>query len=128
MSEIKKSSAGTSSKSLRLIARIVGTLWILICLSLFTGYYFEGLKRNSGAVPATPEILGVLILICMALALVGLIIAWWYEGLGGFLSVIGFFLAGTLLIIDPKLNFSPVYCIVFVPSVLYLAYWKETKK
>ncbi len=127
MSEITNSAKANPSKSLRLTARIIGTLWILICLTLFIGYYIEGLQRNSGTIPPKPDIFGIFVLVCMAIGLVGLIIAWWNEGLGGLISVIGFLLAGTLLIIDPKLNFSPVFLIAFVPSMLYLAYWKDTK-
>jgi hypothetical protein len=127
MSELVKTAKGKSSKSLRLTARIIGTLWILICLMLFIGYYFEGLERKSSAIPAQPDIFGIFIVVFMGCALVGLVIAWWNEGLGGFISFIGFLIAGTLLIIDPKLNFSPIFFIVFVPTVLYLAYWKETR-
>jgi hypothetical protein len=128
MKEITKTVKGNSSNSLRWTARIVGTLWILICVTLFIGYYIEGLERNSGTAHTNPDILRIFILVCMAVALVGLIIAWWNEGLGGIISIIGFILAGTLLIIDPKLDFSPVFLIVMVPSVLYLAYWKDTRK
>jgi hypothetical protein len=127
MSEIVKKAKGNSSKGLRLTARIIGTLWILIYPTLFIGYYLEGLQRNSGAVAQPPDILGIFIVICIGVALAGLIIAFWKEGLGGLISLIGFLLAMALLIIDPKLNFSPIFFIIFVPTVLYLAYWKETK-
>jgi hypothetical protein len=128
MSEITKTAKGNASNSLRWTARIIGTLWILICLLLFIGYYLEGLQRNSGTVQTKPDILGIFVLVCMAIGLLGLTVAWWNEGLGGIISTIGFLLAGILLIIDPKLNFSPIFLIVLVPSILYLAYWKDTKK
>jgi hypothetical protein len=126
MGELTKTGKANPSKSLRLAARIVGTLWILISITLFIGYYLEGLQRNKGTVPTPPDILGIFCVVCMAVALVGLMIAWWNEGLGGLISLIGFLLAGVLLIIDPKLNFSPIFLIVLVPSILYLAYWRET--
>ncbi len=126
MSEKLRTVKGSASKSLRLTARIVGTLWVLICLFLFIGYSLEGSQRNSG-ISSQPDILGIMVVICMGLALVGLIIAWWKAGLGGLISLIGFLLAGTFLIIDPKLDFSPIFFIIFIPTALYLAYWNETR-
>ena len=116
------------SKSLRLAARIIGTIWILFLIFLFIGELLEGRTRNSGVVHETPDNFGIAIVICMGIGLAGLVIAWWREGLGGFISLSGFIFAGALLIIAPKLNFSIIFLIVLMPSILYLAYWKDTKK
>ncbi len=62
MSEITNSSKVNSSKSLRLTTRIIGTLWIVICLTLIIGYYIEGLRRKSATVPTEPDIFGIFVL------------------------------------------------------------------
>lgn len=117
------------SKGLRLAARIIGTLWVLICIFLFVGYYLEGIQRNAGAPSKPPDILGIATVVFLSIALGGLILAWWREGIGGFISLFGIIIAGALLIIDPKLDFSlPVFVILLVPSILYLAYWWDERK
>jgi len=119
----------TPSKGLRLAARIIGTLWVLICIFLFVGYYLEGIQRNAGAPSKPPDVFGIVIVISLSIALCGLIIAWWREGIGGFISLFGIIIAGALLIIDPKLDFSlPVFSILSVPSILYLSYWWLAEK
>ena len=119
----------TPSRGIRMAARIIGTLWVLICVFLFVGYYLEGIQRNAGALSKPPDILGIATVVCLSIALGGLIIALWREGIGGFISLFGIIIAGVLLIIDPKLNFSlPVFAILLVPSLLFLASWWGTKK
>lgn len=114
----------TPSKGIRLAARIIGTLWVLICVFFFVGYYLEGIQRNAGAPSKPPDILGIATVVCLSIALGGLIIAWWREGIGGFISLCGIIIAGALVIIDPKLDFSIIaFAILLLPSILYLAYW-----
>jgi hypothetical protein len=118
----------TPSNSIRLAARITGTLWVLICLFIFFGNVIEQSNKSTGDTKP-PDILGIATVVCLLIALGGLIIAWWREGIGGFISFFGIIIAGALLIIDPKLDFSlPVFAILLVPSILYLAYWWDAKK
>ena len=62
------------SKSLRLAARIIGTIWILFLIFLFIGELLEGRTRNSGVVHETPDNFGIAIVICMGIGLAGLVI------------------------------------------------------
>lgn len=127
MNEIINSTGRNPSKNLRLAARIVGTIWVLILLFIFIGEFIEGHTRNSGAARTPPDIFGIAIVICLGIGVAGLVIAWWREGLGGLISLLGFVVAGALLIVDPKLNFSIIFLIVLIPSILFLAYWKDSK-
>jgi hypothetical protein len=129
MNEVTKiQKRGTSSKSTRLAARVIGTIWLSIGLFFLIGSLFEH-PKTPGAVPKPPDILGIATIVCMLIAFGGLILAWWKEGLGGFISLSGFIIAGALLIIDPDLNFSlPIFVILMVPSILYLVYWWDERK
>lgn len=129
MNDIKTiSQKSNSSKSIRLAARITGTIWLSIGLFFVIGSIFEQRPGKSEAAFKPPDILMLVTLICVLAAFGGLIVAWWKEGLGGFISLLGFIAAGALLIIDPDLNFSlPVFVILLVPSILYLAYWRDEK-
>jgi hypothetical protein len=118
-----------ASKSILLAARVIGTLWLVICLFLFVGYFLEGIQRHPGVESKPPDVLGIATVIFLLIGLVGLLIAWWREGIGGFLSLFGFIIAGALVIIDPNLIFSlPFFVIILLPSILYLAYWWQSKK
>jgi hypothetical protein len=130
MNEITNNSKKKApSKGIRMAARIIGTLWVLICLFLFVGYYLEGIKRNAGVPSKPPDIYGIATVVCLFIAFGGLIIAWWREGIGGFISLSGFIIAGVLVIIDPKLNFSIFFFgLLLLPSILYLVYWWEVKR
>ena len=119
----------TPSKGLRLTARITGTIFVLICLFLIVVAFLEGNQSNSSTVSKPHDILGIAAVVFLLIALTGLIIGWWRAGIGGLISLFGFIIAGVLFIINPKLIFSlPVFLILLVPSMLYLAYWWEAKK
>jgi len=129
MNDLKNiSKKSNSSKSIRLAARIIGTIWLSIGLFFVIGSIFEQRPKDTEATFKPPDILMLATLICVLAAFGGLIIAWWKEGLGGFFSLFGFIAAGAFLIIDPELNFSlPVFAILLVPSIPYLAYWWDEK-
>jgi hypothetical protein len=121
--QVKKSSNG-----LRLTARITGTLWVAVIVFINIGYLIEGYNKNGGHFVPPKDYLGVATLVTLYIGLTGLIIAFWQTGLGTLLSITGFVAAAIFLIIDPKLNFSIIaFLIILIPSVLYLAYWWDTK-
>lgn len=113
-------------KGLLIIARITGTIWVLLYLFGFAGYFAEGLKKNGFSAPK--DWLGVATLVFLLLGLAGLVVAFWRQGAGVIISVSGFVLAAIFLICDPELNFSPVFLIIFLPSILYYAYWKLSRQ
>ena len=129
MNEITNNSNKTPSKSLRLTARITGTIFVIICLFLIVVAYLEGNQSNSVTVSKPPDILGIASVVFLLIALTGLIIGWWRAGIGGLISLFGFIIAGVLSIIDPKLIFNlPVFLILLVPSILYLVCWWLAKE
>jgi hypothetical protein len=118
-----------SSKTLGLTARITAILWVFIFLFFGIGYYLEGLQRHAGEAPKPPDKLGIVVVVSINIALAGLIVGWWREGLGGFISLFGFILAGILVIIDPLLDFNIIFfLLILLPTFLYLAYWWDNKK
>ena len=130
MNEIANNSKKkTPLKSLRLTARITGTIWVVFTLFLIVVAFLEGNQSKSSTVSKPPDILGIAAVVFLIIALTGLIIAWWRAGIGGLISFFGFIIAGVLFIIDPKLIFSlPVFLILLVPSLLYLVYWWLAEK
>ncbi|MEI6274403.1 MAG: hypothetical protein WCP08_00375 [Prolixibacteraceae bacterium] len=113
----------SSMKGLRLGARITGTLWILFCLLFMIGYMMEGIQRNGGGFGKPTDWLGVATEVLIFIGLGGLFIAYWREGAGGLISLIAFFLSTVFLIADPKLTFSFIFLFIYLPTILYLAYW-----
>ena len=115
-----------SVQGLRIAARITGTIWVLLCLFGFIGYFIEGIQRHGFSMPT--DILGFATVIFLLAGLAGLVVAFWRTGAGVIISVSGFVLSAVFMICDPKLTFSPIFLIIFLPSLLYFAYWRETKK
>lgn len=130
MNEIANNSKKkTPLKSLRLTARITGTIWVLFSLFLIVVGYLEGNQSNSGTVPKPHDILLIASVACLLIALTGLIIAWWRAGIGGLISLFGIIISGIFDLIDPKLDFSIFFfAILLVPSILYLVYWWLAEK
>lgn len=58
----------------------------------------------------------------------GLIVAYWREGTGGFISLIAFILATVFLVADPQLKFSFIFFFLYLPTIFYLAYWWGANK
>ena len=115
----------THVKTILLAARVVGTIWLVVCLFGFISFFLEGSKTT----PKPPDILGIATVVCFLIAFCGLIIAWWRAGFGGFVSLFGFILAAILFKMNPDFTFNlPIFVIVLLPSVLYLAYWWDEKK
>lgn len=115
-------------KGLRLAARITGTLWVLFCLLFLIGYLMEGIQKNEGKFRIPTDWLGVATEVSIFIGLGGLITAYWREGTGGLISLVAFVLAAVFLIADPELTFSFIFLFLFLPTILYLAYWWGSKK
>jgi succinate dehydrogenase/fumarate reductase cytochrome b subunit len=116
---------------LRWIARITGILLVAFTLFIVIGEFIEGQQRNpgSGLASYTP-----IILICFVIwgiALAGLVLALWKEGLGGIISLISFMLVYILNLFNKeasmRANAIGVFLIFCIPSLLYLVYWKLHK-
>jgi hypothetical protein len=116
---------------LRWIARIFGTLMVLFTLFMFIGEIMEGQKRHGGPVLASFTPLMLIIFTVWGIALAGLVLAIWKEGLGGIISLSGFILTFILNLFNKEASMRwsaiNVFLIFCIPSILYLIYWKLNK-
>lgn len=111
-------------KNTRLAARVVGTIWLVICLLGIVIFFLMGTEKHIDAAPESTDVLGIVTLVFFFIAFLGLIIAWWRSGIGGFISLFGFVISGVLFKLNPDLIFiPPFFVIVLLPSILYLADW-----
>jgi hypothetical protein len=118
----------TPSKSLLQTARIIGTIWASFYLLAIVFGYLEEIQIKPGHV-STPDFLQIPIVVCLLIAVTGLIIAWWRAGIGGFVSLFGFIIAEVLSLIDPKFIYPLlIFAVSLLPSILYLVYWWKAKK
>ena len=75
---------------LRWIARITGILIVAFTLFFFIGEVFEGQQRHDGSALASYTPLILIIFVIWGIALAGLILALWKEGLGGGISLVSY--------------------------------------
>jgi len=130
MNEISNNSKKiTPSTSLRLTARITGTIWILFFLFVIVVGYLEDIQIKPGHVSQPNDILVIPIVSCLLIALTGLFIAWWRPGIGGVISLLGFIMVEVLSIFSPKFTLPfPIVAISLLPSIMYLVYWWKVRK
>ena len=111
------------AKILKWVARLSGTAIVLFVLYFLFMEFFgsQGFEKNP--LISTEDIFAF---ICFPLStIIGLVIAWKWEGLGGLLSTLGFII---LFVIRPELSSSPLLTALALPGLLYLVYWILTKK
>jgi hypothetical protein len=102
------------------IARISGILLLGLFLLFFLG---EG-----GFNPFHLTIIELLMTVCILIVLVGILIAWKKEGLGGAMMVGGMILFYVINFIGSgKFPGGWVFQILFVPGILFLICWFVTK-
>ena len=106
---------------IRWIARIIALFFILTMLLIFFGQILDG-----GGPPLEAWI-GILFMPIGVV--VGLALAWKWEGLGGLvvlLSLIDFHLF--LIVRDGMFRFISFADLTIIPAILFLAYWYLTKR
>lgn len=107
---------------MRWSARILGTFEVLLLFYLTFVEVREEIRNNSPS-PMITFINGQYFLaVTLTLAVTGLIIAWWKEGLGGGLSLASFI----VLFIgwsDFHVSFILGMIMAALPAILYFAYW-----
>lgn len=127
MNDITNNSKKALSKSSLQTARIIGTIWASFYLFAIVFGYLEEIQIKPDHV-SIPDFLQIPIAVCLLIAAIGLIIAWWRAGIGGFISLFGFIIAEVLSLIDPKFVFPLlIFAISLLPSILYLGYWWKGK-
>ncbi len=114
--------------ALKWTARIIGTSIVLITVLFFFGYLLEGYQNTHKISLTGFDTFQILTFILWFLGLAGLVLAWWKEGTGGFISF--FFTAIFLILVgtNPGERFVPLLLVFLGPSLLYIIYWWLTKK
>ena len=111
----------------RWIARIWSYIVVAFIMLFVLGYLFEsGSGAGTGSMSFGETIAFAFFPIGLTL---GLIIAWWKEGLGGIIatgSIIGFHL--TMLVIGGKPDFVLFIELLAVPGPLFIICWLLSKK
>ena len=107
----------------RWVARILGTLIVVVSLSFFIA---DVIGRGEMPNPAFgPGLVTFLYII----ALVGFLIAWRWEGFGGILSTISIVLMATVNVIWVHAAKDPGSEIIFViPALLFTYCWWKSRK
>ena len=107
---------------LRWSARILGTIEVVL-LFYMTFVEFKEEINNHSASPLLTMINGQYFLaVTLTLAFIGLIVAYWEEGLGGgitLISLIVLFIGWN----DFHIGFILGMGVISIPSILYVAYW-----
>jgi hypothetical protein len=123
--------AGNPYNWLRWIARISGILIVAFTLFFFIGEIIEGQQRHAGSALASFTPLMLIIFVIWGIALAGLVLALWKEGLGGIISLVCYMLVYILNLFNKEAtnsaHFITVFLIFSIPSILYLVYWKLNK-
>jgi hypothetical protein len=116
------------NNGLRWTARISGTLLVAFTLFFVIASFMDSMNRNNGSPLASFSTLIIIIFIIWGIALTGLILALWKEGMGGVISLGSFILMYFLNLFNTEASVRagalPVFLIFSVPSILYLIYWK----
>ena len=107
---------------LRWSARILGTIEVVLLFYLTFNEFREEINSNSPS-PLLTLINGQYFLaVTLTIAFIGLIIAYWKEGLGGGISLASFI----VLFIgwsDFHVNFILGMVLASLPAILYFTYW-----
>jgi hypothetical protein len=117
--------------ALKWSARILGSLLVIFTLFIFIGELIESHDRAAGLTQHSYSPLIIIIFVTWGIALAGLVVAIWKEGLGGLISFVSFMLVWILNLFNKEatMNTSAIMLFLFfsIPAILYLLYWKLNK-
>ena len=128
-----------ATKRIRWLARIWGTLIVAVTLLIFIGYAWNWVTTGKADPYATEDYPPIENLppLFAVLSVLGLGLAWRWEGLGGAITLI-FNLAGlpVLLVHWPIAQGFPRYLVapygtwmmIAIPGILFLVCWRRSKK
>ena len=114
-----------ANKELWWISRIYSGLLVLFSVSMFASYRF--FPETAGMPPGKPEPLSaeaILGLSIAGLGLLGLLIAWRWELLGGIFALVAFFV---LAIMEPMLFQAPVAYFYPGCAVVFILLWVKNR-
>lgn len=116
-----------SMNQIRWIARITGTL-LSVFILIFVSFSVAGEVKETGF---TYSLAQILTFIFWGIAMLGLLLALWKEGLGGIISLSALVLMFISGLFEPEANKEAMLWVVIilaVPGILYTHYWWESKK
>lgn len=113
---------------IRWFTRIVGSLLVLLVLVIVIGSIIEPYSQDTEKITITPGRL--LLIIGMISMVVGIVVAWFKEGLGGFLTVGGvvFFYAVHLFVERSYHRGEWVYITFLIIGLLFIFCWWQSRK
>jgi len=110
---------------IRWFTRIVGSLLVVLCLVILIGSIIEPYPQ--GREKITPG--AILLIIGMISMVVGIVVAWFREGLGGFLTVGGFVFFYAVHLIVEKSHHRGQFLITFlIIGLLFIFCWWQSRK
>ncbi len=117
-----------SNNGLRWSARIIGALMAAFCFAFFVGYLVDGMNKPNNEPGLAP--FNMVIFVFWGIGLVALLLGWWKEGLGGFISLISFIIFNILAALNPVegSGYFIGLTVFMVPSVLFIICWRLDKK
>ena len=108
----------------RWLARILGTLIVVVSLSFFIAYVIQGNSKLPN-----PDFGHGLVTILFIIGLIGFLIAWRWEGFGGILSAISIVLMTIVNVIWVRAAKDPgSEIILLIPALLFIYCWWRTRK
>ncbi len=116
-----------SLNQIRWVARITGTLMAVFIL-VFASFSIAGEVKEMGINYSMAQIMTF---IFWGIAMLGLLLALWKEGLGGIISLSALVLMFLSGLFEPEANKEAMLWVVIilaVPGILYTRYWWESKK
>ncbi len=109
---------------IRWIARIWGTLVLLfVIFFLLMDIFGTGYDEASGALSPRD---GITFIFFPLSTIVGLALAWKWEGLGGLITIVG--VIGLLIVRPDLLSSISMIAGIAIPGILYLVYWYMTRR
>ena len=114
---------------IRWTARITGTILVAFTIIFLILVFIDNLGENTGSQRHSLSTIIIITFIIWGIALAGLILALWKEGLGGCISLLGFITMCILNIFNPesKKSATIIFMLWMIPSLIYLYYWWKTK-
>jgi hypothetical protein len=110
---------------IRWTARILGSIMVVIGLVLFGSELFQDLPGGETcSIDARARFISVLVL--HGAYIIGYLVAWKWEGLGGLIAIIGI-LFSQMISPDPFSMFLG-QLLFTVPGILFLLYWFLTRR
>jgi len=98
-----KPNSTNTMKTLRIVARVMSALIVGFALIMFIGESMESAKRGTSG-PMT--FYTIIQLILFAIGLIGLVLAWKWESIGGIVSLLAFI---TIFIVNPAALLWPMF-------------------